>query len=87
MYNNRYGKIIIPNSDFPINKCNFSFITYLSKAEIIDSFVKIKDECNKLLNQCSFVTPNSNKTVKVEEFEQIQLQSFNLIKSSAIEKY
>ncbi|KAL6609170.1 dynein heavy chain and region D6 of dynein motor-domain-containing protein [Neocallimastix sp. 'constans'] len=81
-----YGKIIIPNSDFPINKCNFSFITYLSKAEIIDSFVKIKDECNKLLNQCSFVTPNSNKTVKVEEFEQIQLQSFNLIKSSAIEK-
>jgi len=83
----RYGKVNIPNSEFIKNKNNFSFVTYLTKEEIIDSFINIKNECNKLLNQCCFLTPNTNKGVKVDEFEQIQMQSFNSIKSSSIEKY
>lgn len=52
----------------------FAFSTFLSKIEVVKTLSKVRTECDRLGNSVIFAT-TITKTVKLDEFEQIQAQA------------
>ncbi len=54
----------------------FKFQSFLPRTEIIDALTKVRTDCNRLVDVNIFNT-RITKSVRLEEFEQIQTQSFS----------
>jgi dynein heavy chain len=50
------------------------------KQEVIKTFPKVRSECDKLLTASLFST-NFSKILKLDEFEQLQIQALTNIKT------
>jgi len=48
-----HGMFKIPQHDFPEQFSNFCFHSLYIKEEVIESMTKIKEECNKVINELS----------------------------------
>ena len=75
-----FGKVQVPAFDLKEAKENFDFSTFLSKIEVIKTLSKVRTECDKLASSSIFAV-NITKTVKLDEFEQIQAQALTNMKS------
>lgn len=58
----------------------FKFATFMTRPEIIETLTKFRIECDRLLTSCIFYI-GLNKAVRLDEFEQLQLQSLQNFKS------
>ena len=63
----------------------FAFATIHSRTEVLDILIKFRAECDKLLNTNIFYT-NLNKAVRLDEFEQLQVQSLQNFKTHLRDK-
>jgi dynein heavy chain len=70
-----FGMVPIPPHDFPEQFSNFCFNSLYSKEEVIRAMVEIRAECNNLLQDNKIFDVSVNKTLRVEEFKQIQSSS------------
>ncbi|KAI9209204.1 dynein heavy chain and region D6 of dynein motor-domain-containing protein, partial [Polychytrium aggregatum] len=75
-----YATAWVPRYDFDKYQKQFSFSSLLTKPEVIKTMTKIRIESDKLWVTGLFVT-NITKIVKIDEFEQMQNQSLQNIKS------
>lgn len=77
--NCRKGRIVriegFNNDLFHEKRKQFKFQSFLPRTEIIDALVKVRADCNRLAHVKLFNT-KITKSVKLEEFEQIQTQAF-----------
>lgn len=72
------GLISIPDYPFDERRANFNFLSLLTRPEVILLLTQVQDECNKAAAMSLF---NSTLTehVCLEEFEQIQTQTFTQV--------
>ena len=75
-----FGMVSIPQHDFPEQFSNFCFNSLYIKEEVIKAMVDIRAECNQLLHDNRIFEVGINKTLRVEEFKQIQSSSVAQIK-------
>ena len=61
--------------DFPEQFSNFCFKSLYIKEEAIRAMVEIRTDCNQLLKENRIFNVTSSKTMRVEEFKQIQSSS------------
>lgn len=71
-----YGMISIPEHDWPTSFYNFCANTLISNSQVILAINEIKKECNDVLMR-DIYNPNITKTLKVEDFKQIQHSSIS----------
>jgi hypothetical protein len=76
----------IPDYPFAKNAKEFSFATLYGKQEVLKTMPKIRAECDKLLLNGIYTT-NFTKIVKMDEFEQMQMQSITSIKTFLRDRY
>jgi dynein heavy chain len=69
-----FGMIKIPPHNFPKQFSKFCFRTLQIKDEVIRAQQEIRKECNDVAQKDIF-NPNVTKTMKVDEFKQIQTSS------------
>jgi len=74
-----FGMVPIPQHDFPEQFSNFCFKSLYIKEEAIRAMVEIRTECNQLLADNKIFNISSTKTIRVEEFKQIQSSSITHI--------
>jgi dynein heavy chain len=67
-----FGMVPIPQHDFPEQFSNFCFKSLYIKEEAIGAMVSIRTECNQLLAEHRLFNVEGNKTMRVEEFKQLQ---------------
>ncbi|NXR16043.1 DYH1 protein, partial [Semnornis frantzii] len=72
------GLIWIPDYPFHEQKASFSFASFLTRPEVILLLTQVKDECNKAAAMSLFNSTLA-KCVCLEEFEQIQIQTFSQV--------
>jgi dynein heavy chain len=70
-----FGMVPIPQHDFPEQFSNFCFKSLYIKEEAIRAMVEIRTDCNLLLKENRIFNVLSSKTMRVEEFKQIQSSS------------
>lgn len=70
-----FGMVPIPQHDFPEQFSNFCFNSLYIKEEVIKAMVDIRQDCNQLLLDNRLFDITINKTLRVEEFKQIQSSS------------
>lgn len=77
------GLIWIPDYPFGERRAHFNFISHLTRPEVIHLLTQVQDECNKTATMSLF---NSNlaKHVCLEEFEQIQTQTFTQVSGGSM---
>jgi len=68
------GVVRVPFHDFPKHFSNFCFHSFYTKLEAITALVKVNAECLRLAKLSVFNTAIS-KSVRLEEFEQLQTSS------------
>jgi dynein heavy chain len=73
-----YGMITIPPHNFPEQFSNFCFNSILNKDQSIRAMQEIRKECNDVLVK-DIYNPNITKSMKVQEFKQIQKSSTSQI--------
>ena len=71
----------MPEYEFKKYQKDFSFVSFLTKLEVIKTLSKVHIECDKLLSNSLFLTSIS-KIVRIDEFEQMQNQSLQNVKST-----
>ena len=81
-----FGMVPIPQHDFPEQFSNFCFNSLYIKEEVIKAMVEIRAECNQLLSDNKIFDASINKTLRVEEFKQIQSSSIAQIKFNTREQ-
>ncbi|XP_053933024.1 dynein axonemal heavy chain 1 [Cuculus canorus] len=72
------GLIWIPDYPFAERQADFNFISLLTMPEVILLLAEVQDECNKAATMSLF-NINLAKHVCLEEFEQIQTQTFTQV--------
>jgi dynein heavy chain len=75
-----FGMVPIPQHDFPEQFSNFCFNSLYIKEEVIHAMVEIRTECNNLLESNSIFDTAVKKTIRLEEFRQLQNSSISQIK-------
>ena len=70
----------VPEYPYENNRKQFSFSTFLMKSEVLKTLPRIRIECDKLAGNSIFQV-NITKTMKVDEFEQAQMQSITIAKT------
>ncbi len=75
------GVVRIPDYNYNEMKKQFLFNTYYTEPKIIDALLKVRDESLGKEKKKLFQLP-MKKTVKLDEFEQIQLQSIDKLVTS-----
>lgn len=75
-----FGMTPIPQHDFPEQFSNFCFNSLYIKEEVIKAMVEIRNECNNLLEDNKIFECSINKTLRVEEFKQIQSSNIAQLK-------
>jgi dynein heavy chain len=61
----------------------FKFQSFLPRIEIIDALMKVRSDCNRMAS-ISLFTTKITKSVRLEEFEQMQTQ--NILQESSFLK-
>ncbi|RKO93938.1 dynein heavy chain, N-terminal region 2-domain-containing protein, partial [Blyttiomyces helicus] len=69
----------VPAYEFSKYGKDFSFASFLTKIEVVRTMSKVRVECDKLATTNIFAT-NITKTVRLDEFEQMQSQSAQNVK-------
>ncbi|XP_053577059.1 dynein axonemal heavy chain 1 [Bombina bombina] len=72
------GQIDIPKYNFAKSRAAFTFVTLLTRSEVITSLCKVRTECNKVCSMSLFHS-TITKCVRLEEFEQTQSQAFSQV--------
>jgi len=70
-----FGMTPIPQHDFPEQFSNFCFKSLYIKEEAIRAMVEIRTECNELLSTNRIFSVENIKTMRVDQFKQIQASS------------
>ncbi|KAI8820875.1 dynein heavy chain and region D6 of dynein motor-domain-containing protein [Fimicolochytrium jonesii] len=71
----------VPPYEFSQQKKGFSFSTFLSSLEVVRTFSRIRVEADRLMSMNLIVT-NITKTMRLDEFETLQNQNLQTVKSS-----
>ncbi|XP_074169160.1 dynein axonemal heavy chain 1 isoform X1 [Rhinolophus sinicus] len=74
----KQGLVRVPKYPFQEQKENFTFVSLLTRPEVITALSKVRAECNKVTAMSLFHSTLS-KYSRLEEFEQIQTQSFSQV--------
>ncbi|XP_032988956.1 dynein axonemal heavy chain 1 isoform X1 [Rhinolophus ferrumequinum] len=74
----KQGLVSVPKYPFQEQKENFTFVSLLTRPEVITALSKVRAECNKVTAMSLFHSTLS-KYSRLEEFEQIQTQSFSQV--------
>ena len=83
----QFGMVPIPQHDFAEQFSNFCFNSLFIKEEVIRAMVDIRAECNQLLHDNRIYDVSiKGKTLRVEEFKQIQASSIAQIKFNTREQ-
>ncbi|XP_037242845.1 dynein heavy chain 1, axonemal [Falco rusticolus] len=72
------GLIWIPDYPFVERQADFNFVSLLSRPEVILLLTQVQDECNRAATMSLFNSTLA-KHVCLEEFEQIQIQTFTQV--------
>ncbi|KAK7819786.1 hypothetical protein U0070_012392 [Myodes glareolus] len=72
------GLVSIPKYPFREQKEDFTFVSLLTRPEVITALSKVRAECNKVTSMSLFHSSLS-KYSRLEEFEQIQSQTFSQV--------
>uniref|UniRef100_A0A8C9DGR4 Dynein axonemal heavy chain 1 n=1 Tax=Prolemur simus TaxID=1328070 RepID=A0A8C9DGR4_PROSS len=72
------GLVSVPKYPFREQKEDFTFVSLLTRPEVITALSKVKAECNKVTTMSLFHSSLS-KYSRLEEFEQIQSQTFSQV--------
>lgn len=64
----------VPSCPFDEKFDQFSFLSLLTRAEVIHAMAKVRAECNRVAAMCLFQIPIT-KSMRLEEFEQTQSQA------------
>lgn len=73
------GLICIPDYPFGKQQADFNFVSLLTKPEVILVLAQVRDECNKAATMSLFNSTLA-KHVSLEEFEEIQIQTFTQVR-------
>ncbi|XP_072576883.1 dynein axonemal heavy chain 1 isoform X1 [Vulpes vulpes] len=74
----RQGLVSVPKYPFQEQKEDFTFVSLLTRPEVITALSKVRAECNKVTAMSLFHS-NLSKYSRLEEFEQIQSQTFSQV--------
>nr|XP_031542333.1 dynein heavy chain 1, axonemal isoform X7 [Vicugna pacos] len=74
----RQGLVSVPKYPFREQKADFTFVSLLTRSEVITALSKVRAECNKVTAMSLFHSSLS-KYSRLEEFEQIQSQTFSQV--------
>ncbi|OWK02778.1 hypothetical protein Celaphus_00010474, partial [Cervus elaphus hippelaphus] len=74
----RQGLVSVPKYPFLEQKADFTFVSLLTRSEVITALSKVRAECNKVTTMSLFHSSLS-KYSRLEEFEQIQSQTFSQV--------
>lgn len=72
------GLVSVPKYPFREQKQDFTFVSLLTRPEVITALSKVRAECNKVISMSLFHS-NLSKYSRLEEFEQIQSQAFSQV--------
>ncbi|XP_038950112.1 dynein axonemal heavy chain 1 isoform X1 [Rattus norvegicus] len=72
------GLVSVPEYPFREQKEDFTFVSLLTRSEVITALSKVRAECNKVTSMSLFHS-NLSKYSRLEEFEQIQSQTFSQV--------
>lgn len=72
------GLVSVPKYPFREQKEDFTFVSLLTRSEVITALSKVRAECNKVISMSLFHSSLS-KYSRLEEFEQIQSQTFSQV--------
>uniref|UniRef100_A0A8C3XBZ8 Dynein axonemal heavy chain 1 n=1 Tax=Cyanoderma ruficeps TaxID=181631 RepID=A0A8C3XBZ8_9PASS len=72
------GLVFIPDYPFRKQQREFNFISLLTSPEVINLLAQVQDQCNKAADMSLFNT-SITKLVTLEEFEEIQTQTFTQV--------
>jgi len=67
-----FAMIPIPAHDFPKKFSDFCFNSLYIKQEVIEAMVKIRTSCNDLIQSSRLFNCTLDKTIRLEEFKQLQ---------------
>ena len=70
----------VPSCPFDQKFDQFSFLSLLTRAEVIHAMTKVRAECNRVATMCLFQIPIT-KSMRLEEFEQTQSQASSQVSS------
>lgn len=73
------GLVSVPRYPFLEQKADFTFVSLLTRSEVITALSKVRAECNKVTTMSLFHSSLS-KYSRLEEFEQIQSQTFSQVR-------
>lgn len=73
------GLVSVPEYPFREQKEDFTFVSLLTRPEVITALSKVRAECNKVIAMALFHS-NLSKYSRLEEFEQIQSQTFSQVR-------
>ncbi|XP_054451580.1 dynein axonemal heavy chain 1 [Pteronotus mesoamericanus] len=74
----KQGLVCVPKYPFREQKADFTFVSLLTRPEVITALSKVRAECNKVTTMSLFHS-NLSKYSRLEEFEQIQSQTFSQV--------
>ncbi|XP_023393798.1 dynein heavy chain 1, axonemal [Pteropus vampyrus] len=74
----KQGLVSVPKYPFREQKEDFTFVSLLTRPEVITALSKVRAECNKVIAMALFHS-NLSKYSRLEEFEQIQSQTFSQV--------
>ncbi|XP_037386166.1 dynein axonemal heavy chain 1 isoform X5 [Talpa occidentalis] len=74
----KQGLVEVPKYPFLEQKEDFTFVSLLTRPEVITALSKVRAECNKVTSMSLFHSSLS-KYSRLEEFEQIQSQTFSQV--------
>ncbi|XP_035886761.1 dynein heavy chain 1, axonemal isoform X2 [Phyllostomus discolor] len=74
----KQGLVSVPKYPFREQKEDFTFVSLLTRPEVITALSKVRAECNKVTTMSLFHSSLS-KYSRLEEFEQIQSQTFSQV--------
>lgn len=72
------GLVSVPKYPFREQKEDFTFVSLLTRPEVITALSKVRAECNKV-NAMSLFHSSLSKYSRLEEFEQIQSQTLSQV--------
>lgn len=77
------GLVFIPDYPFHKQQKEFNSLSLLTSPEVIHLLAQVQDECNKAAVMSLFNT-TINKLVSLEEFEEIQTQTFTQVSRGGV---
>lgn len=77
------GLVFIPDYPFRKQQKEFNSLSLLTSPEVIHLLAQVQDECNKAAVMSLFNT-TINRLVSLEEFEEIQTQTFTQVSRGGV---